>query len=221
MTDYNQMKLKQLKQIGKDMGLLRVDLYKKNTKNELIKRIREGQRQSDYDKNVLLEQAQNEGILVNATMSKNTILQKLRNPQLTDLSENRLRRFSKDRRISLRGKMTKKEIINRIRNPTRYYTIEGLKQIAENNNITVDRNITKPNLIRILQNANLITIAEDTTATPINIGVRQTTTESLELIRITKPKTPTKPRKDLENYKNYIKRLNNDLMTGRRLKTIQ
>ena len=29
MTDYNQMKLKQLKQIGKDIGLLRLDLYKK------------------------------------------------------------------------------------------------------------------------------------------------------------------------------------------------
>ena len=29
MADYNQMKLKDLKQIGKDMGLLRVDKYKK------------------------------------------------------------------------------------------------------------------------------------------------------------------------------------------------
>ena len=154
-------------------------------------------------------------------MSKNTILQKLRNPQLTDLSENRLRRISKERGISLRGKMTQKGIINRIRNPTRYYTIEGLKQIAENNNITVDRNITKPNLIRILQNANLITVAQDVTPTPINIGVRQTTTEPLELIRTTKPKTPVKPHKNLENYKNYIKSLNNDLMTARRLKTIQ
>ena len=28
MADYNQMNLKQLKQIGKDMCLLRVDLYK-------------------------------------------------------------------------------------------------------------------------------------------------------------------------------------------------
>ena len=221
MADYNQMNLKQIKQIGKDMGLLRVDLYKKRNKNELIERIRKGKQQSDYDKNVLLEHAQNEGILVNATMSKNTILQKLRNPQLTDLSENRLRRISKERGISLRGKMTKKEIINRIRNPTRYYTIEGLKQIAENNNITADRNITKLNLIRILQNANLITVAQDVTPTPINIGVRQTTTEPLELIRTTKPKTPVKPRKDLENYKNYIKSLNNDLMTARRLKTIQ
>ena len=42
MTDYNQMKLKQLKQIGKDMGLLRVDLYKKDNENELIERIKKG-----------------------------------------------------------------------------------------------------------------------------------------------------------------------------------
>ena len=154
-------------------------------------------------------------------MSKNTILQKLRNPQLTDLNENRLRRISQERGISLRGKMTKKEIINRIRNPTRYYTIEGLKQIAENNNIRVDRNFTKPNLIRILQNANLITTTSDTTATPINLGVRQTTTEPLELIRATKPKTAISARRDLENYKKYIKSLNVNLITARRLKTIQ
>ena len=221
MTDYNQTNLKQLKQIGKDMGLLRVDLYKKRNKNELIERIKKGKQQSDYDKNVLLEQAQNEGILVNATMSKNTILQKLRNPQLTDLNENRLRRISQERGISLRGKMTKKEIINRIRNPTRYYTIGELKQIAENSNIRVDRNITKPNLIRILQNANLITTTPDTTATPINLGVSQTTTEPLELIRATKPKTAISARRDLENYKKYIKSLNVDLITARRLKTIQ
>ena len=117
--------------------------------------------------------------------------------------------------------MTKKEIINRIRNPSRYYTIEGLKQIAENNNIRVDRNITKPNLIRILQNANLITTTPDTTATPINLGVSQTTSQPLELIRATKPKTAISARRDLENYKKYIKSLNVDLITARRLKTIQ
>ena len=33
MADYIQMNLKQIKQIGKDMGLLRVDLYKKRNKN--------------------------------------------------------------------------------------------------------------------------------------------------------------------------------------------
>ena len=33
MTDYNRMKIKDLRQIGKDMGLLRVD---KNNKKDLI-----------------------------------------------------------------------------------------------------------------------------------------------------------------------------------------
>ena len=51
------MKLKQLKQIGKDMGLLRVDLYKKHNKNELIERIKKGKQLKDYDKNVLVENA--------------------------------------------------------------------------------------------------------------------------------------------------------------------
>ena len=221
MTDYNQMNLKQLQQIGKDMGLLRVDLCKKHNKNELIERIKKGKQQSEYDKNVLLEQAQNEGILVNATMTKNTILQKLRNRQLTDLNKNRLRRISQEKGISLKSKMTKKDIINRIQNPTKHCTIEGLKQIAKNNNIRVNRNITKPKLIRILEDANLITTAPDTTATPINLGVRQTTTGPLELIRATKPKTAISARRDLENYRKYIKSLNVDLITARRLKTIQ
>ena len=67
MTDYNQMNLKQLKQRGREMGLLRVE---RNNKKELIERLKKGKQPSDYNKNVLLEQAQNEGILVNATMSK-------------------------------------------------------------------------------------------------------------------------------------------------------
>ena len=87
MTDYNQMKLKQLKQIGKDMGLLRVDLYKKYNKNELIERIKNGKQLRDYDKNVLLENTQDKGLLVNASMSKETILKKLTNPTLRDFNE--------------------------------------------------------------------------------------------------------------------------------------
>ena len=86
MTHYNHLKLKDLKQIGKDMGLLRVD---RNNKAELIARLKKGKQPSDYNKNVSLEQAQNEGILVNANMSKETILQKLRNPTLKDLNDKR------------------------------------------------------------------------------------------------------------------------------------
>ena len=105
MTDYNQMNLKQLRQRSREMGLLRVD---RNKKKELIERLKNGKQPSDYNKNVLLEQAQNEGILVNATMSKETILQNLRNPKLTDLNDKRLRKIAVEKGVSLRGKMTNK-----------------------------------------------------------------------------------------------------------------
>ena len=71
MADYNRMKIKDLRQIGKKMGLLRVE---KNNKKTLIERLKKGKQLSDYSKNVLLEHAQNTGILANAQMSKETIL---------------------------------------------------------------------------------------------------------------------------------------------------
>ena len=67
------MKIKELRQIGRDMGLLRVD---KNNKRDLIERLKKGIQLSDYSKDVLLEHAQNAGILANAQMSKETILKK-------------------------------------------------------------------------------------------------------------------------------------------------
>ena len=52
MTDYNRMKIKDLRQIGKDMGLLRVD---KNNKKDLIERLKKGKQLSDYNKKIFLE----------------------------------------------------------------------------------------------------------------------------------------------------------------------
>ena len=66
MTVYNQLKIKELRQIGRDMGLLRVD---KNNERDLIERLKRGRQLSDYSKDVLLEHAQNIGILANAQMS--------------------------------------------------------------------------------------------------------------------------------------------------------
>ena len=215
MADYNQMNLQQLRQIGKEMGLLRVD---KNKKKELIERLKKGKQLSDYSKGVLLEQAQNKGILANATMSKETLLQKLRNPKLTDLNEIRLRKIADDMGISLRSKMTKESIITRLKNPAQYYTIEGLKKVAASNNIEVDRNIRKPDLIRILENANLITSTPDTVE-EVNLGVRYSDAP-LELIRVAKQKARN-AREDLINYRNYIKNLKSDLLTSRRLKQMQ
>ena len=83
MTEYNEEELKklkvdQLRQIGKNKGLLRVD---RNKKKELIDRIIKGRQLTDESKPVLLEYAQNKGILTNATMSKDTILRKNTKPK--------------------------------------------------------------------------------------------------------------------------------------------
>ena len=73
---YNNKTLSKLKKIGKKKGLLNVDQYKKEDKNVLIERLIKGKQLSDESKKVLLEKAQNEGLLVNASMDKNVILQK-------------------------------------------------------------------------------------------------------------------------------------------------
>ena len=216
MTDYNQMNLKQLRQRGREMGLLRVD---RNNKKELIERLKKGKQPSDYNKNVLLEQAQNEGILVNATMSKETILQKLRNPKLTDLNDKRLRKIAEEKGVPLRVKMTKENIITRLRNPTPHYTIESLKRVAVNNNIEVGRNIKKPDLINILQNANLIPTTTPGTVVDSNIGVKFSDA-SLALIKSIKQRT-TNAREDLMNYRKYIKNLKVEFITSGRFKQIQ
>ena len=56
MENYNRLKLSELKRIGKEMGLLGVDL---NNKRELIERLKKGKQLSDYDKKDLLEHVKN------------------------------------------------------------------------------------------------------------------------------------------------------------------
>ena len=215
MTDYKQMNLKQLRQLGKEMGLLRVD---QNKKKDLIERLKKGKQLSDYSKGVLLEHAQNRGLLVNATMSKDTILQKLKNPKLVDLDEKRLRNKAEEKGVPLRSQMTKKDIITRLKNPSQYYTVESLKKVAAINNIEVNRNIKKNDLIRILENANVITSTPETVE-EVNLGVMYSDAP-LELIRVAKQKTRN-AREDLINYRNYIKHLKNYLLNSRRLKQME
>ena len=70
---YGSKSLPELKIIGKKKGLLNVDQYKKANKNVLVERLVKGRQLSDESKNVLLEKAQNEGLKVNASMSKEDI----------------------------------------------------------------------------------------------------------------------------------------------------
>ena len=95
---YNQKSLAELKRIGKvKKGLLNVDQYNKANKKDLVERLVKGKQLKDESKKVLLEIAQTKDLKVNASMSKEVILQKITSPKLTDLNENRLRKIAEKR----------------------------------------------------------------------------------------------------------------------------
>ena len=214
---YQNMPLPMLKIKGKKKGLLNVDQYKKADKNILIERLVKGRQLSDESKNVLLEKAQNEGINVNASMSKKVILQKITSPKLTDLNEKRLRKIAEKKGIPLRSQMTNRNIIQRLENPVNYYTVESLKRLARNNNIDVRRNISKPELINILGERNLITTTP-ITAQESNLGVVASSVP-MELIRKAKKKAQN-AKEALENFKEYIKNLKSYNISADRLKKL-
>ena len=214
---YGNKNLAELKRIGKKKGLLNVDHYKKSDKNELVERLVKGKQISDENKNVLLEQAKNTGLKVNMSMSKEDILKKISNPELKDLNVKRLRELADKKGIPLRSQMTDKAIIQRLENPTAYYTVESLKRLARSNNIDVRRNISKPELINILGERDLIT------TTPIkaqdsNLWVSvKNIPESLR--RVVKKKARN-AREAVADFKEYIKNLKKDYITPSRLKKL-
>ena len=214
---YGSKSLPELKIIGKKKGLLNVDQYKKANKNVLVERLVKGKQLKDYPKNVLLEKAQNDGLKVNATMSKNVILQKITNQKLTDLNEKRLRKLAEEKGIPLKSQMTKKEIIARLENPTKHYNIQSLKRLARDNNINVRRTIKKQELINLLGERNLITTTH-ITAQESNLGV-MVSNVPMELIRVAKKKARNE-KEALLNFKHYIKNLKTDYITPSRLKKL-
>ena len=214
---YANKSLPMLKIIGKKKGLLNVDQYKKANKNVLVERLVKGRQLSDESKNVLLEKAQNENLKVNASMSKKDILKKISSPKLTDLNEKRLRKLAEKGGIPLRSQMTNRAIIQRLENPTNYYTVESLKRLARSNNIDVRRNISKPELINILGERNLITTTP-ITAQESNLGVAASNVP-IEIIRKAKKKAQS-AKEALENFKEYIKNLKSYNISADRLKKL-
>ena len=214
---YGNKTLAELKRIGKKRGLLNVDHYKKADRNILIERLVKGKQIKDENKNVLLEQAKNTGLKVNMSMSKEDILKKISNPELTDLNNKRLRELAEKKGVPLRSQMTDKAIIQRLENPTNYYTVESLKRLAHNNNIEVRRNISKPDLINILGERDLITM------TPIkaqdsNLWV--SVKNIPETLRRVIKKKARNARETVADFKDYIKNLNRDYLTPSRLKKL-
>ena len=214
---YNEKSLARLKIIGKKKGLLNVDQYKKSNKKDLVERLVKGRQLKDESKNVLLEKAQNEGLKVNASMSKEDILKKISSPKLTDLNEKRLRKIAEKKGIPLRSQMTNRAIIQRLENPIDYYTVESLKRLARNNNIDVRRNISKPDLINILGERNLITTTP-ITAQESNLGVAASNVP-IEIIRKAKKKAQS-AKEALEIFKEYIKNLKSYNISSVRFKKL-
>ena len=214
---YGNKTLADLKRIGKKKGLLNVDHYKNTDRNILIERLVKGKQLTDESKNVLLEQAKNEGLKVNASMSKEDILKIISNPELKDLNNKRLRDLADKKGVPLRSQMTDKQIRERLENPTRHYTVESLKRLARDNNIEVRRNISRPDLINLLAERDLIT------TTPIkaqdsNLWVSvKNIPETLK--RVVKKKARN-AREAVADFKEYIKNLKKDYITPSRLKKL-
>ena len=214
---YASKSLLKLKMIGKKKGLLNVDQYKKADRNILIERLVKGKQLKDEDKDVLLEQARNSNIKVNDSMSKEVILQKITNPKLTDLKNVRLRELAEKGGIPLRSQMTNREIIQRLEDPTKYYTVESLKRLARNNNIQIPRNISKPDLINVLGERNLITTTP-ITSQDSNLWVRAS---KVPIALIQKAKRKARDSLEaLENFKEYIKNIKSYNLDADRLKKL-
>ena len=215
---YGSKTITKLKDIAKNKhGLLNVDHYTNANKKELVERLVKGKQLTDESKNVLLEQAKNSGLKVNASMSKETIIKTLTSPKLTDLNNKRLRELADKKGVPLRSQMTDKQIRERLENPTNFYTVESLRRLLRNNNIEVPRNISKPNLINLAVERNLIT------TTPIkaqeaNLWVSvKNIPEALK--RVAKKKARN-AREAVADFKEYIKNLNKDYLTPSRLKKL-
>ena len=216
--EYNKKSLAELKRYGKKQGLLNVDHYKNTDKNILVERLIKGKQLSDEPKNVLIEQAKNQGLKkVTASMKKEDIIKKIKNPELTDFNNERLRELADKKGVPLKGNMTNREIIERLENPTAYYNKQTLKRLARNHNINVRGNISKPELINILGERGLIQ-TEPIKAQEANLWVSvKNIPESLR--RVVKKKARN-AREAVADFKDYIKNLKKDYLTPSRLKKL-
>ena len=214
---YGSKTVKRLKEIGKKRGLLNVDHYTKADKNELVERLVKGKQLEDENKNTILKYGQDQGLKLNASSSKKTLIKKIKNPELEDLNKKRLRNLADKGGIPLRSQMTDKQIIQRLRNPDAYYNKTSLERLARNNNIEFPRNISLQGLKNILIEKNLITTTL-ITAQEANLGVSvKNIPEALRRVAKNKARNA---REAVEDFKDYIKNLNKDYLTPSRLKKL-
>ena len=218
---YGSKTITKLKDIAKNkQGLLNVDHYTNENKNELIERIVKGKQLTDESKNVLLEQAKNAGLKVNVSMSKKTIIKTLTSPKLTDYTKDKLIEAANKKGVPLPSQITGKRIIERLKNPDAYYTVVSLKRLLKNNNIDTKGINDKPNLINLAEERGLITTTpikpQEIQETNLWVSVKNIP----EALRRAVKKKPRNPREAVADFKEYIRNLNRDYITPSRLKKL-
>ena len=216
---YGAKKINELKRIAKKPkhGLLNVDHYTNANKHELIERLVKGRQLEDENKNTILKHGQDQGLKLNASMSKKTLIKKIRNPKLEDLNNKRLRDLADKGGVPLRSQMTDGQIIQRLRNPDAYYNKTSLERVARNNNIEFPRNISLQGLKNILIEKGLITTTP-ITAQEANLGV--TSKNIPEALRKVFKKKARNAREAVADFRDYIKNLNKDYLTPSRLEKL-
>ena len=217
---YAKKTLEKLKEIGNKKGLLNVNRYKKADRNILIERLVKGGQLSDQNKDVLLEQAKNTGLKVNARMNKETIIKTLTSPKLTDYTKDKLIEIANKKGVPLPSQITGKRIIKRLENPEAFYTVLSLKRLLKNNNIDTKGINNKPNLINLAVERGLITTTpikpQEIQETNLWVSVKNIP-EALK--RVVKKKARN-AREAVADFRDYIKNLNKDYLTPSRLKKL-
>ena len=218
---YSSKTIKKLKDIAKNKhGLLNVDHYTNETKNELIERIIKGKQLSDEPKSLILEQARNAGLKVNAGMSKKTIIKTLISPKLTDYTKDKLIEAANKKGVPLPSQITSNRIIERLKNPDAFYTVVSLKELLKNNNVNIKGINDKPSLINLAVERGLITTTpiepQEIQKNNLWVSVKNIP----EALRRVVKKKARNAREAVADFKDYIKNLNKDYLTPSRLKKL-
>ena len=217
---YGSKTFKRLKKIGKKKGLPNVDRYKKADRNILIEKIIKGKQLTDLSKSVILEQAQNAGLKVNASMSKETIINISTNPQLENYTKDKLKEFASKRGVPLPSQITSNRIRERLRNPAAYYTVNSLKELLKNNNVDTRGIKNKQGLINLAEERGLIAkpIKPEDIQEEANLWV--SVKNIPEALKKFVKKKPRNAREAVAYFKEYIQNLNKDYLTPSRLKKL-
>ena len=214
---YGNKSLAELKKIGKKKDLHNVDHYKNADRNILIERILKGKQPEDENKGVLLQLAQNEGIMANTGMSKKKILELIKNPENKYLSKDKLREEAYKNKVPIPSQATRKEIIERLENPIKYQNKTTLLSIAKDNNVEVLPNISKKDLANLLIERGLIT---DTPIKAQDVNLFVSVKNIPDSLRRVVKKKARNPREAIADFKDYIRNLNKYYITPSRLKKL-